>query len=151
MTTAAAHPFLAGLPGGATERLAGCASEVTFVRGSELFRTGAPADAFYLVDAGRVALEVAPATGEPLVVATVNAGGLVGWSWLIPPHRWQFDARAVDDVHAWRIDATCAHSAMASDDRVARALLERVLHVVAERLGQTRHQLLDVYGHVRAR
>lgn len=35
----------------------------------------------------------------------VAATLLVGWSWLIPPRRWQFDARAVEPTTLIEIDA----------------------------------------------
>ena len=63
--------------------------------GQLLFREGDPADTFYLVRHGSVALETfVPARG-PVMIETLEAGEVVGWSWLFPPYRWHFDARAL--------------------------------------------------------
>ena len=37
-----------------------------------------------------------PARGA-VVIETIETGEVVGWSWLFPPYRWHFDARALDD------------------------------------------------------
>ena len=31
-----------------------------------------------------------------MIVETLHDGDVLGWSWLVPPYRWQFDARAVE-------------------------------------------------------
>jgi CRP/FNR family transcriptional regulator, cyclic AMP receptor protein len=140
------HPFLADLPSVVRQRLESCASEVDVPADSFLFKVGESADAFYLVADGRVSLELAPPAGQPLVVETVDAGSAIGWSWFVPPHRAQFDARAATDVVVFKLGARCLEDAMAYDPQVAATLLRALLTLVAGRLANTRLRLLDLYG-----
>ncbi len=140
------HPLLAGLPGGAVAQVAGCARNVAFGPGSRLLTEGHAAETLYLVRRGRVAIEVhAPGRG-PIIVETVGPGAAVGWSWLIPPYRWHFDARAIDAVGAVAVDAACLRSKADADPALGYALLQRVSGVLLERLQAARMRLLDLYG-----
>ncbi|HXQ61668.1 MAG TPA: cyclic nucleotide-binding domain-containing protein [Acidimicrobiales bacterium] len=142
----AEHPLLAGLPGDAVTRVAGCARNVTFGAGDLLLAEGDAADTFYLVRRGRVAIEVhAPGRG-PIMIETVGPGGTVGWSWLVPPYRWQFDARAMVPVGAIAVDGACLRDKAEVDPVLGYALMTRVVAVLLERLQMTRVRLLDLYG-----
>lgn len=144
-----ALPFLAGLPAGQQAAIAAGAAPASFAAGSYLFRADDAADRLYLIDAGRVALEVtAPGRGR-VAFQTLGPGEPVGLSWLAPPHRWQFDARAVEPVTATAIDATRLRALAAADPDLERALLARFLPVLLGRLQAARRQLLDVYGNDR--
>ena len=139
------HPFFAGLDDAALTLLAGCAVNVRFRPGAYLFREGEPADAFYVLRAGRVALEVRRPTGSE-VLDTVDEDEVVGWSWLVPPYRWTFDARAVTDTRAVSFDGACLRGKCAADPTLGYALLQRVVLVMSARLHSARVRLLDLYG-----
>ncbi len=142
----ASHPLLAGLPGNAVAEVAGCARNVAYAPGELLLAEGDVADTLFLVRRGRVAIEIhAPGRG-PIVVETVGPGGTVGWSWLFPPYRWQFDARAVDSVGVVAVDGTCLRAKADADDALGHQLVTRVAAVLLERLQATRIRLLDLYG-----
>ena len=98
------HPFFAGLSPSAVELIAGCASNVHFAEGDRIFDEGDPASLFYVIRHGRVALEAhSPAKG-PLVIDTMEEGEVLGWSWLVAPYCYFFDARAVTPVSATAVD-----------------------------------------------
>jgi CRP/FNR family transcriptional regulator, cyclic AMP receptor protein len=142
----AEHPLLAGLPGSAVAQVAGCAKNVAYGTGELLLVEGEEADTLYLVRRGLVAIEVhAPGRG-PIVVETVGPGAVVGWSWLIPPYRWHFDARAVEPVGAIAVDGACLRSKSEADPALGYALLTRLSAILLERLQATRMRLLDLYG-----
>jgi CRP/FNR family transcriptional regulator, cyclic AMP receptor protein len=142
----ATHPLLAGLPAPVLADLSGCARNVTFRGGGLVLAEGEPADTFYLLRRGRVAIEVgAPGKGA-LVVETLGPGASIGWSWLIPPYRWQFDVRALDDVGAIALDAACLRGRAEADPVLGYELLKRVSGVLLQRLQATRVRLLDLYG-----
>ena len=84
-----------GPAGDAVASVAGCAQNVAFDPGDLLLAEGDPADTLYLLRRGRVAIEVHSPGAGPIVIETVGPGAVVGWSWLVPPYRWHFDARAV--------------------------------------------------------
>ena len=131
--------------------VAGCASNVHFDQGAVLFREGDQADTFFLVRHGSVALEMfVPARGSA-VIETIEAGDVVGWSWLFPPYRWHFDARALTPVRATSFDGACLRAKCDADPALGYDLMSRFAQVLIERLQWTRLRLLDVYGDGRAR
>jgi CRP-like cAMP-binding protein len=139
-------PFLEGLPPGALTLIAGCAGNVYFAAGENLFREGDAADTFYIVRHGSVALETfVPARG-PVVIETIEAGEVIGWSWLFAPYRWHFDARALTAVRATAFDGACLRQKCDNDPALGYDLMGRFAQVLIERLQWTRLRLLDVYG-----
>ena len=135
-----------GLRGDQLALIAGCARNVGFAAGDRLFREGDPADTFYLVRKGRVALSThAPARGS-VVIETLDPGEMVGWSWLFPPYVWQFDGRAVDDVRAVAFDGACLRGKCDADAILGYELMQRFASVMIDRLQHTRLRLLDLYG-----
>ena len=118
-------PAFGGLDPAVLELIAGCGSNVHFEQGVVLFREGDPADTFYVVRHGSVALETyVPARG-PAMIETLEAGEVVGWSWLFPPYRWHFDARALDLVRAVTFDAACLRGKSDGDPVLGYELLKR--------------------------
>jgi CRP/FNR family transcriptional regulator, cyclic AMP receptor protein len=142
----ARHPLFAGLTADLATELAGCARNVAFPSGGRLLVEGEPADTLYLVRRGRVAIEVhAPGRGD-ILIETVGPGEIVGWSWLIPPYRCHFDARATEPVGAISVDVGCLRAKSEADPAFGYALLQRVSAVVVNRLQETRMRLLDLYA-----
>lgn len=142
----ATHPLLAGLPDVVLAQVAGCARNVAFRPGALVLAEGEPADTFYLLRRGHVAIEVQSPGRGALVVETLGPGAAIGWSWLIPPYRWQFDVRAADDVGAIALDAACLRGKAEDDPALGYELLRRVSGVLLQRLQATRVRLLDLYG-----
>jgi CRP/FNR family transcriptional regulator, cyclic AMP receptor protein len=146
----AEHPFLAGLDEDALALLAGCAENVHFRAGEVLFRSGTPADRFFIVRSGRIALELVAPGRLPLVVETVDAGQVVGWSWLVPPYEWFCDGQAVEETSVVALDGACLRARCETDPYLGFQLLSRVTNVMYDRLQATRVRLLDLYGTPRA-
>ncbi len=142
----AESPVFAGLEPAQLQLIAGCAHNVAFARGERLFREGDPADTFYLVRRGRVALTThVPGRGD-VTIETVEAGEVLGWSWLFPPYAWHFDARAAEDTGVVAFDGACLRGKCDDDHALGYELLQRFAQVMIDRLQQTRTLLLDVYG-----
>lgn len=141
----ASHPFLRGMRPAHLSALADCAAIITVSSGSYLGREPEPADVFYLVVSGKVGIETHAARQAPLLVQTVGPGEVVGWSWLVPPHRWQFDARVAADLRAIAIRGDCLRAKCGRDHELGYEILRRLVGVVASRLTAARMQLLDVY------
>jgi len=140
------HAFFAGLEPGYLALIVGCAANEVYPADAFLFREGEPAQTFYLIREGKVALEVAAPGRGALVVQTLGEGDVVGFSWLIAPHRWEFDGRAVEPVRALRMDGTCLRAKFDDDPRLGYELMRRFAGLTVNRLQATRLQLLDVYG-----
>ena len=140
------HPFMAGLSDVSLELISGCAHNVVFATSSLLCAEGERADTFYLLRRGRVSITIhAPGRG-PVVIETVGPGDVVGWSWMVPPYRWTFDARAMDSVGCIAIDGACVRTKAMADPSLGFELLSKVSITLLERLQATRMRLLDLYG-----
>jgi CRP-like cAMP-binding protein len=141
------HPFFEGLDPNHLKTLTGCASNVHFPSGQMIFKEGEEANEFFLIRKGRVAIEVYVEARGPVTIQTLDAGDILGWSWLVPPYFWRFDARAIDEVRALALDGKCLREKCETDPRLGFELLKRFALVITRRLEATRIQLLDVYGH----
>lgn len=141
-----AHPFFAGLEARHLALVVGCASNHRLEAGQWLFQEGAPADRFFLLREGRVALEMNVPQRGPFVFETVDEDDVIGWSWLIPPYRWHFDARAVTRLRFFAFDAVCLRGKMAADAELGFALMQRFLPIVVDRLQATRVRMLDLFA-----
>jgi CRP/FNR family transcriptional regulator, cyclic AMP receptor protein len=139
-------PVFAELCEGCAEQLVGCANTIGFEAGETLFREGEPADVFYVMRRGRVALELYVPGHGPLTIETVDPGEVVGWSWLFPPHTWHFDARAVAPVRAIEVNGACLRNKCDKDPLLGYELMQRFSAVLVDRLNATRLQLADLYG-----
>jgi CRP-like cAMP-binding protein len=140
-----AHPFFKGLGERYLPLLVGCASNVRYHAGDYIFREGGEADRFYLLREGKVALEVAAPNRQPIGVHTLCAGDVLGWSWLIPPYKWHFNAHVVEPVRAFALDGTCLRAKCEEDHDLGYALMKQVALITTQRLQATRHQMLDIY------
>lgn len=139
-------PAFGGMTPGHLELIAGCGRNVVFEKDDFLLREGDPADTFYVLRDGRVKLEAyAPQRGA-LLVETIEKGELLGWSWLFPPYRVDFDASAMETVHAISFDGACLRGKCERDTALGYELMKRFVPVIVERLQATRLRLLDLYG-----
>jgi CRP/FNR family cyclic AMP-dependent transcriptional regulator len=140
------HPFFRELPAPYLDTVVGCVSNVVFPPGEFVFREGSAADRFYVVREGRVAVEVFVPNKGPVTIETIEGGEVLGWSWLFPPYRARFDARALSSVRALSLDGACLRTKCEQDPGLGYELLKRFAQVVISRLEATREQLLDLYG-----
>jgi CRP/FNR family transcriptional regulator, cyclic AMP receptor protein len=142
----AEHPFLKGLEPRFIQLIVGCASNLRFNAGEYLFREGQEAGQFYILRHGKVAIELAAAERGVINIQTVGEGDILGWSWLIPPYSWRFDARALELTRAIALDGKCLRAKCEEDHQLGYEFLKRFSHIIAQRLEATRLQLLDLYG-----
>jgi CRP/FNR family transcriptional regulator, cyclic AMP receptor protein len=140
------HPFFAGLSADAVRLMAGCASNVHLPEGDYIFNQGDAANRFYVIRHGKVALEMhSPARGA-LVIDSMDDGEVLGWSWLVPPYKYFYDARAVTPVSATALDGACLRGKAEANPELGYQLLKRVTAVMLQSLQSTRVRLLDLYG-----
>ena len=140
------QPFFHGLEERHLELITGCAKNVRFDADSQIFREGDQADCFYLIRDGLVAVQLAIPHRGLTTVQTVSEGEVVGWSWLFPPYRWHFDARAQQPTHALAFDGKCLRTKCEQDHDLGYEMFRRFMFIMTVRLESTRLQLLDIYG-----
>lgn len=145
----AEHPIFADLDDADRQLIAGCGRNVTFKPGELLTREGAAANEFFAIRKGKVAIGThVPHLGDA-VIETLDAGDVVGWSWLFPPYRTHFDARAIEPTHTIAFDGACLRTKCEADPAFGYKLIKRFAAVMMDRMQATRLQLLDMYGNWR--
>ncbi len=142
----AEHPFLRGLDQRHLRLIVGCASNVRFDAGQTIFKEGEEANQFYVIRSGKVALQIYAAERGSITVDTLGEGDILGWSWLIPPYNWHFDAEATELTRAIALDGKCLRKKCEEDHDLGYELLKRFSNIIHQRLEATRLQLLDLYG-----
>jgi len=140
------HPFFAPFSAEHLRLVTGCARNCRFAAGEYLFHEGEAANEFFLVRHGKVALEIAAPGKAPIVIETVGDGDIAGASWLAPPYRWMFDARALELTRTIGIDAACLRQKSEADHHLGYEMMKNFLPILVKRLHAARLQILDVYG-----
>jgi CRP/FNR family transcriptional regulator, cyclic AMP receptor protein len=145
-TRVALHPFLAGMNRRQLVLLTDCAIAVQFKKGQVIFREGQLANRFYLIETGKVTLESGGGLGDPVVIDTIGAGDLLGWSWMFPPHTWHFTARAAEPTIAIFFSGTILREYCEKDHSLGYELLKRISLVMNRRLQATRNKMLTIHN-----
>jgi len=140
------HAFFKDLKAEYIKFIAGCASNVRFKEGEAILKEGQEADKFYLIKHGKVAIDIMVTQRRSITIQTIHDGSILGWSWLIPPHRYRFDARAVEDTSAIVLDGKCLRNKCEENHDLGYDLLKKLTTVLTQRLAVTRMQLLDIYN-----
>jgi len=140
------HPFTEGLEDDVVALIAGCAKNVVFQADEYVLREGESADYFYIIRHGTVALEMFVPGRGPVTFLTVKSGEILGASWLVPPYRWAYDARAVELTRAIAFECTCLRDKCESDHHVGYQMMKRFIPPLIERLQMARLQSMDLYG-----
>lgn len=143
----AGHPFTSGLSPAEVDTIAAHAHVVDLAAGQHLFREGRAADHAFLVTHGHIGIELHLLGRGAVAVSTVGPGELLGWSWLVAPHAWRFDAVARSAARVVALDARTVRAACDHDPVLDRRITHQVIRTMTARLEAARHQMLDVYSH----
>jgi CRP-like cAMP-binding protein len=138
------HSFFKGLPQKYIDFIVGCTSHAVFKAEDVILREGEAADKFYLIRSGKAAIYIDKP--REITIQTVQAGDILGWSWLIPPYRYRFSAKAVENTRALILDGKCLREKCEKNSDLGYELLKKLVSVFTERLEATRLQLLNVYN-----
>ena len=141
------HPFTEGLWPAHIARLAAMAGSVHFTRDELIFHQGDHSSLFYLLIDGNVALE-AITPGRAVRVSTLYRGDVLGWSSIVDTDGKQFQARALEAVHALAFDGARLRHACEEDYAFGYALMRAVVRVMANRLHDTSVLVQEVYSPV---
>ena len=142
----AAQPFLKGLSTQQLELLLESAISVEFKEGELIFEEGSPANRFYLLLSGEVALE-SPSEERydergPIPIETIGAGSMLGWSWLFPPYSMHFSARALEPTTTIFFYGTRLREQCEQDHELGYQLIKRIAEVATQSLRATQRRLM---------
>ena len=138
------HPFTKGFWPDHVAHLAPWPAKCGSSRNELIFHEGDHSSLFYLLISGNVALEVL-SPGRPLHVSTLYAGEVLGWSSVTGDNGKQFQARALEEVHALAFDGARLCHACEEDYAFGFWFMRAILTVMSGRLHAIRAQLLDAY------
>jgi len=137
------HSFFAGLEDGFMKFLSNSAKELRIKEGGVLFQQGKPADKFYLLRSGQVSVQVPALVGPTLELQVLGEDQMLGWSWLIPPYRWNFQARALEDTELLEFDGSVILARCEEDPKFGYELFKRFAALMSERLDSARQKIMD--------
>jgi CRP/FNR family transcriptional regulator, cyclic AMP receptor protein len=140
----AEHDFFRGLPDRLLAAADSAGQERSYRAGDYLLREGQPADEFFAVVDGKVALEIF-SSERRLTVQTVGRGDVLGWSWLTAPRRWTLDAIAVKPSRAVAVDVGALRAHFASAPADGYDFLLRLVPVLASRIQAMEMQLFEAH------
>lgn len=141
------HPLFKGLNKSYVDLILGYAYEARFDPGEIIFREGEKANKFYIILQGKVALEALMVPErDPIIVLNLGENDVLGWSWLFPPHRWHFDARAITLTKAISIDGDKIRKQCEENHDLGYELMKRFAKIIEQRIRSVRSQNPNMYA-----
>ncbi len=137
------HTIFSDLEPAHIEILANHAEEKVFASGKLLFEQQDAAENFYILRDGSIKVEVPSIMGPALVVQSLGQDDVLGWSWLIPPYKWTFEAKAVSDSKVVAFDGKALLQLCEKDNVFGYALMKRFAGLMSERLHAARRKMMD--------
>ncbi len=136
----------AGLPEGQLGILAEHARERELAADEVLARQGDSAETFYLVLDGALVIEVPAIAGPRLEITRLAKGEVFGWSWLIAPYEWHFNARASGATRVLEFDGKALLERCEADPEFGYPLLRRFSELMARRLDAAQRKMMDQWS-----
>ncbi len=140
------HSFFQGLSPEDLAFIAGCGKNVLFKEGEIIARPGDPANDFYLIREGKVALVLDVPPRKPFSFQTLSENEILGLSWLIPPYQWTVTAHSMAATRAIALDGACLRGKCENDPRLGFKLMKHLVVMLVKREEAARLHLLDIYG-----
>jgi CRP/FNR family cyclic AMP-dependent transcriptional regulator len=138
----AASRLFSGLADDALDFLADHAEEKRLDEGQVLFHHGDRATQFFLMLDGHLSLQIPAIEGPVLELQDIGPGQVAGWSWLIPPNRWHFQARARTAIRYVEFDGEAILAHCEAEPRFGYELVKRFSALMSERLAFARQKMM---------
>jgi CRP-like cAMP-binding protein len=129
--------MLHGLSAADATRLTSLGSLVHVPSGAQLFALGSEAHGVCLIERGRMALTLPMRVGarqEDVLVEERTAGQMVGWSGLIPPHRFTLNASAQIDTDVLVLPRAPLLEFLDANPAIGYVVMRNLASVVGQRL-----------------
>ena len=140
------HEFFSELSVDFMKLLCESVSTLEIKKGDVLFRQGERADKFYIVRNGRIEVQIPAIMGPTLEVQTLGTDQILGWSWLISPYQWHFQAKAEEDSKLLEFDGTAILARCEQEPKFGYELLKRFAALMSERLDVSRQKMMDEWN-----
>jgi CRP-like cAMP-binding protein len=140
------HAFFSNMDSDYVKFLSSSVTELQMKEGEVLFQYGKRADKFYLLRKGQVSIQVPALMGPTLDIQTISDDQILGWSWLMPPYRWSFQARALEDSDVLEFDGSAILARCEEDPKFGYELFKRFAALMSERLDAARQKMMDQWN-----
>jgi CRP-like cAMP-binding protein len=145
------YDFFKGFSEEQVKKLADIATEESYKAGFQLWKKGDPAKTLYLLERGKVVLDMDTymGTARPPMQVTVDIvtkGDAMGWSAVIEPYVYTLGARCIDDSKAIAFDGAKLRELLNKDVTLGYKFMQATAKVIATRLTHTEIILIGERG-----
>jgi len=140
------HDFFSGLSNDFVTALVDSVNTIEIKKGDVLFRQGQLADKFYIVLNGCVSVQIPALMGPTLEIQVLCKDHVLGWSWLISPYQWLFQAKAEEDSELLEFDGAAILARCENDPKFGYELLKKFATLMSERLDSSRQKMMDEWN-----
>lgn len=140
------HEFFSGLSDDILGFLCECSSAFAIKKGQILFLQGETANTFYVVRSGRIAINIPSIIGPSLEIQILGENQVLGWSWLISPYKWNFQAEAKEDSELLMFDGQAILARCELEPRFGYELLKKFAALMSRRLDVARQKMMDEWN-----
>lgn len=116
---------------------------VAYEAGETIFRAGDPASFFFLLMDGQIGIYTGMNSGGEVLVHTVDAREILGLSWIVPPYRWEFDAKAIAACNLIKFDGVAIREQCERDPVFGYGTLKKVVGLMLGRLHGVRAHMAE--------
>jgi CRP/FNR family transcriptional regulator, cyclic AMP receptor protein len=109
--------------------------------GQVVFGENGESTRMYIVDSGRVNLDIEAVPDTHLQVASLKRNEVFGWEALVPPYRYTSTASAVADSEVVVLDGAVMRKLCETHPDICARVMERVVRIAADQLVATRQQM----------
>ena len=116
-----------------------------FSASKQIFELGEPASTLFIIESGQVALSLPLKIREVTRAVTIEqneAGEVIAWSALVPPHKLTLSAVAVTDVSLLGLERTDLTELFQRQPRIHGVVASNLCAVIADRLSMFKALLL---------
>ena len=140
------HEFFGGLSDETLKFLSDCSNTSEIEKGQVLFKQGEAADKFYVVRKGQISIQIQAIMGPSLEIQSLGQDQVLGWSWLISPYRWSFQAKAMEDSELLVFDGAAILNRCEQDPKFGYELLKKFAELMSVRLDVARKKMMDEWN-----
>ncbi|MBI2855001.1 MAG: cyclic nucleotide-binding domain-containing protein [Chloroflexi bacterium] len=128
------------------EKIMAISRSAQWEAGDAIFSEMGSAAEMYVLEKGRVALQMSLPAGQVTRRVTVDVAGkneALGWSALVEPKRYTLSAICLEPTSVVAVDGAKLRSLLEADQGLGYKILRQLINVVASRLDETRKVLLS--------
>ncbi len=140
------HVFFGGLSAETRRFLCECTDQIKVAKGQILFNQGETADKFYVLRNGQISIQMPAIMGPSLEIQSLGPDQVLGWSWLISPYRWSFQAKAMEDSELLRFDGKKILAHCEQDPKFGYELLKKFAELMSVRLDAARQKMMEEWN-----